>query len=173
MGIVLMVMGMGVVCVGVEIDCLFQVVNIMFDQFQCWLVGVKFVGIEQEKFGDILKDVNDWVGDFVQIGGGLMVDFFEKIVLKVGVMVKEFCNFFGVDVFQFYVLLLEKVNVNQQDFMFYMEVMVFDSMLFLFFLKNGGVFMLEYGDWVQCMGVILSGLMFVFLCEGKGVILEM
>ncbi len=32
--------------------------------------------IEQEKLADILKDVNDRVGDFLQTGGGPMADFF-------------------------------------------------------------------------------------------------
>ena len=51
--------------------------------FQGMAAGAQTVGIEQEKLADILKDVNDRVGDFLTTGGGPMADFFESIAPKV------------------------------------------------------------------------------------------
>ena len=59
-----------------EIRRLSQVANTAPDVLQRMAVGAKTVGIEQEKLSDILKDVNDRVGDFVTTGGGPMADFF-------------------------------------------------------------------------------------------------
>ncbi|SMO64086.1 hypothetical protein [Paracoccus laeviglucosivorans] len=172
-GTAMTAMGMGAVQAGAEIDRLSQVANTLPDQFQRWSAGAKSVGIEQEKLGDILKDVNDRVGDFVQTGGGPMADFFEKIGPKVGVTAQHFRNLSGADALQLYVSSLEKANVNQQDFTFYMEAMASDSTLLLPLLKNGGALMTEYGDRAQRMGAIMSGPMLASLREGKSAISEM
>ncbi|QHA10298.1 hypothetical protein GQR99_01135 [Cereibacter sphaeroides] len=67
-----------------EISRLAQVANTTPGTLQRWSATSKSVGIEQEKLADILKDVNDKVGDFLSTGGGEMKDFFEKIAPKVG-----------------------------------------------------------------------------------------
>lgn len=60
-----------------------QVANATPDALQRWSAGARTVGIEQEKLADILKDVNDRVGDFLQTGGGPMADFFENVAPRV------------------------------------------------------------------------------------------
>ncbi|MTH76311.1 hypothetical protein [Paracoccus aestuariivivens] len=172
-GTAMTAMGVGAVQAGAEIDRLSQVANTLPEQFQRWSAGAKSVGIEQEKLGDILKDVNDRVGDFVQTGGGPMADFFEKIAPKIGVTAQQFRNLSGADAMQLYVSSLEKANVNQQDFTFYMEAMASDSTLLLPLLKNGGRLMQEYGDRAGKMGAILSGPMLASLREGKSAISDM
>lgn len=173
MGTAMTAMGVGAVQAGAEIERLSQVANTLPDQFQRWGAGAKSVGIEQEKLADILKDVNDRVGDFVQTGGGPMKDFFEKIGPKVGVTAQQFRNLSGADALQLYVSSLQKANVNQQDFTFYMEAMASDSTLLLPLLKDGGSLMKEYGDRAQRMGAIMSGPMLASLKEGKTAISDM
>ena len=53
------------------------------------------VGIEQENLADILKDVNDRVGDFLQTGGGPMADFFKPVAPRVGVTADQFARLSG------------------------------------------------------------------------------
>ena len=60
-----------------------QVANATPEALQRWSAGARTVGIEQEKLADILKDVNDRVGDFLQTGGGPMADFFESVAPRV------------------------------------------------------------------------------------------
>lgn len=173
MGAAMTAMGVGAVQAGAEIERLSQVANTMPDQFQRWSAGAKSVGIEQDKLADILKDVNDRVGDFVQTGGGPMADFFEKIGPKVGVTAKHFRGLSGADALQLYVSSLQKANVNQQDFTFYMEAMASDSTLLLPLLKDAGALMTEYGDRAQRMGAIMSGPMLASLKEGRVAISDM
>ena len=55
-----------------EITNLASVANVSTTDFQKLAVGAKTVGVEQDKLADILKDVNDKVGDFLNTGGGGM-----------------------------------------------------------------------------------------------------
>lgn len=98
------------------------------------------VGISQEKLADILKDVNDRVGEFNQTGGGPMKDFFEKIAPKVGITADAFRGLSGADALQLYVSSLEKAGVSQAEMTFYLEAMAGDAAkLAPIFRDNGKV----------------------------------
>lgn len=166
---------MGVSAIGAanEISRLSQVSNTLPQQLQEWSAGARSVGIEQEKLSDILKDVNDRVGDFIQTGGGPMADFFEKIAPKVGVTADMFRRLSGADALQLYVDSLEKANLSQQEFTFYMEAMASDSTLLLPLLRDGGRAMKDYADRAQRMGAIMSGEMIASLKSGQVALSEM
>jgi hypothetical protein len=76
---------------------------------------------------DILKDVNDRIGDFMQTGGGPMADFFENIAPKVGVTAEQFARLSGPEALQLYVDSLEKAGLSQQEMTFYLEAMASDT----------------------------------------------
>ncbi|SDG10640.1 hypothetical protein PUH89_14065 [Rhodobacter capsulatus] len=59
-----------------EITRLSQVAGASAQELQHWSFGARTVGIEQEKLADILKDVNDKVGDYLSTGGGAMARAF-------------------------------------------------------------------------------------------------
>lgn len=121
-----------------ELTRLSAVSNANVEQFQGLAYGAKSVGIEQDKLADILKDVNDRVGDFLTTGGGPMADFFEQIAPRIGLTANEFRNLSGPQALQLYVSSLEKANVNQQEMTFFLEAMSSDLTLLLPLLKNGG-----------------------------------
>lgn len=108
------------------------------EEFQKLAYASESFGIEQDKLADILKDVNDKVGDFMQTGGGAMADFFEFIAPKVGVTAEQFKNLSGADALQLYVSSLEKANLSQADMTFYMEAIASDSTLLLPLLEKNG-----------------------------------
>lgn len=110
-----------------EIDQLSQVANAAPELFQRWSAASATVGIEQEKLADILKDVNDRVGDFLQTGGGPMADFFENIAPRVGVTADQFARLSGPEALQLYVSSLERAGVSQQEMTFYLEAMASES----------------------------------------------
>lgn len=166
-------MGVSAVETAAEIDRMSQLANTAPDQFQRWAAGAKAVGIEQDKLADILKDMNDRVGDFVQTGGGPMKDFFENIAPKVGVTADAFRGLSGADALQLYVSSLEKANLGQQDMTFYMEALASDSTALLPLLKDGGKAMAEYAKRAEDMGAIMSGDMLASLREGKSALAEM
>jgi len=139
-----------------EIQNLSRLANAAPEEFQRMAYAAERVGISQEKFSDILKDVNDRVGDFIATGGGPMKDFFERIAPQVGVTAEQFRKLSGPQALQLYVDSLEKANVNQQDFTFFMEAMASDSTALLPILRNGGKAAQEYGDRLVALGGVMS-----------------
>ena len=139
-----------------EMDTQAKLANSSRGEFQRWAAGSKTVGIEQDKLSDILKDVNDRVGDFIQTGGGPMADFFENIAPKVGVTADQFARLSGPEALQLYVSSLEKAGVSQQDMTFYMEAMASDATALIPLLQNGGAAMEALGDRAERAGAVMS-----------------
>jgi hypothetical protein len=105
---------------------------------------------------DILKDVNDRIGDFIETEGGPMADFFENIAPKVGVTADEFERLSGPEALQLFVSSLEKANLSQADMTFYMEAMASDMTALLPLLKDGGAGMDELADRAERLGIVLD-----------------
>lgn len=125
-------------------------------ELQLFSAGAKTVGIEMEKAADIIKDVNDKVGDFISTGGGAMADFFENIAPAVGVTAEQFAKLSGPQALQLYVSSLEKANLSQAEMTFYMEAIASDSTALLPLLRNNGSEMRRFGDEAQRAGRILD-----------------
>lgn len=139
-----------------EISRLSAIANTSATDFQRFAVGAKTVGIENEKLADILKDVNDRVGDFIATGGGPMADFFENIAPQVGVTAEQFAKLSGPEALQLYVSSLEKAGVSQQEMTFYMEALASDATALIPLLRDGGKEMQRLGDRAQDLGQIMS-----------------
>lgn len=141
---------------GAEISRFAQLAGSSTSEFQKWGFAVASVGISHEKLADILKDVNDKIGDFMQTGAGPLADFFENIAPKVGVTVKQFQGLSGPQALGLYVKSLEKANVSQAEMTFFMEAIANDATLLAPLLKDGGKRMNELGSEAERLGLILS-----------------
>lgn len=139
-----------------EISNLAAVANVSVTDFQKMAVGAKTVGIEQDKLADILKDVNDKVGDFLNTGGGAMADFFEQIAPKVGVTADQFRNLSGSQALGLYVSSLEKAKVSQSDMTFYLEAIASDATALLPLLRNNAEGFRKYGDAAEAAGAVMD-----------------
>lgn len=124
--------------------------------FQKLAFAAKSVGIEKEKLADIIKDVNDKVGDFIATGGGAALDFFENIAPKVGVTADQFKNLSGSDALQLYVSTLNKANLSQQEMTFYMEAIASDATALIPLFKDNAKLLGEQADKAERFGAILS-----------------
>jgi hypothetical protein len=133
-----------------------QIANTTPEALQRWSAGARTVGIEQEKLADILKDVNDRVGDFLQTGGGPMADFFENVAPRVGVTADQFARLSGPEALQLYVDTLERAGLSQQEMTFYLEAMASDATRLLPLLRNGGAEMARLGDQASDLGAVLD-----------------
>ena len=133
-----------------------QLSNADPEVFQGWAAGAQTVGIEADKLSDILKDVNDRVGDFLQTGGGPMADFFDNIAPKVGVTSEQFAKLSGPDALQLYVSSLEKAGVNSQEMTFYLEAMASDATALLPLLRNNGSEMSRLASQAADLGVVMD-----------------
>lgn len=139
-----------------EVAKLASVANVSTTDFQKLAAGAKLVGVEQDKLSDILKDVNDKVGDFLNTGGGEMKDFFEQIAPKVGVTAEQFRNLSGSQALGLYVSSLEKAKVSQSDMTFYMEAIANDATLLLPLLRNNSEGFKRFGDAAEAAGSIMD-----------------
>ncbi|WP_122354714.1 phage tail tape measure protein [Pseudomonas coronafaciens] len=139
-----------------EMKNLSAVSNTTVEDFQRMSYGAKTVGVEQDKLGDILKDTNDRVGEFLQRGGGEMSDFFKEIAPKIGVTAGQFANLSGPQALQLYYTSLEKAGLNQQQLTTYMEAMADETTALIPLLRNNGKGFKELGDQADRAGVVIS-----------------
>lgn len=139
-----------------EIQNLSRLSGVSAKQFQKLAIAAKGYGIEQDKLSDILKDTNDKVGDFLTTGGGALADYFEFIAPKIGQTAEEFKNLSSDQVLQKYINGLEKANVSQAEFTFYMEAIASDSTALLPLLKNNGEEFQKIAKNIEDMGLALS-----------------
>lgn len=126
------------------------------EKLQYLAVGAQQLGIDQEKLSDILKDVNEKVGEFVATEGGGMADFFTNIAPKVGVTAEQFAKLSGPEALQLYVSSMEKANLSQQQMTYYMESFASDSSKLLPLIKNNGAGFKLFGDEALRVGGILD-----------------
>ena len=141
-----------------ELRNLSDIANTTPETFQKMAFAARQVGVEQEKLSDILKDVQDRVGDFLQTGGGPMADFFERIAPQVGVTAEQFRNLSGPQALQLYVDSLEKANLSQADMTFFMETMASDATALIPLLRDGGAALQEQARRAEELGLVLSDL---------------
>lgn len=139
-----------------EITRLSQLANTAPADLQRWAAGAKTVGIEQQQLGDILKDVNDRIGDYAATGAGPMVDFFENIAPKVGVTADQFRKLSGPQALQLYVSSLEKAGASQQDMTFYLEALSSDATALLPLLRNNGAEMQRLAGNADSLGAVMD-----------------
>lgn len=121
-----------------EIQNLANLSNTTAQEFQKISYASAGFGVEQEKLADILKDVNDRVGEFLQTGSGEMSDFFDNIAPKVGVTADQFARLSGPQALQLYYQSLEDAGLSQQEMMFYMESMADEASALIPLLRDNG-----------------------------------
>lgn len=155
-GAALVTMGNSVANQAIELRNMANVSNSTTQELQKMAFAARGFGVEQDKVADILKDVNDRVGDFLQTGGGPMVDFFERIAPKVGVTAEQFAKLSGAEGLLLFVDSLEKANLTQAEMTFQMEALSSDSTALLPILRNQGKVYRELGDRAEELGIILS-----------------
>ncbi len=139
-----------------ELRTFTTVANTNAQEFQKLANGASVYGIESDKLADILKDMNDRVGDFKATGGGAMKDFFDNIAPKVGITAEQFKNLSGADALQLYYNGLEKANLSQADMTFYLEAVASDATNLIPLLENGGEGFKKFGELAEKSGAILS-----------------
>lgn len=146
----------GMVRGAAEIGKLAAVAGVSVEEFQRFSAGAKTVGMEMDKVSDVLKDVNDKVGEFIMNGEGQLKDFFETIAPAVGVTAEQFRKLSGPQALQLYVDSLQKAGLSQAEMTFYMEALADDATALLPLLKDGGAEMRSLADEAESAGRILS-----------------
>lgn len=145
-----------IVSEGSRIATLSQIAGTTAEEFQRFAIGAETVGFDMDKTADIIKDVNDKIGDFLATGAGPMADFFEKIAPQVGVTADQFARLSGQEALMLYVRSLEQANLSQAEMTFYMEAIANDATALLPLLSNNATEMRRFGEEAAEAGRILD-----------------
>lgn len=124
--------------------------------FQAYAYAANSVGISQEKLGDILKDVNDKVGDFVSTGGGEFADVFEKVLEPMGVTIDQLKEMSSTEVLVAVNKGLEDLGANGQEATFVLEAIANDAVLLQPLLEDNGKALKDLSQEARDMGLIIS-----------------
>ena len=146
-----------------ELQTFASISNATTQEFQKMAVGAETMGISSEKLADQLKDFNEKLGEFITIGSGGAVDFFEQIAIKTEgsadaarKLALEMQNLSGPQALQLYVDKLEEAGVTQQQMSFYLESMASDTTNLIPLLKEGGKGFEYWADAAERAGVIMD-----------------
>lgn len=146
-----------------ELQIFASISNTTTQEFQRMAVGAQTMGISQEKLADQLKDFNEKLGEFITIGSGGAVDFFEQIAIKTEgsaegarKLALEMQNLSGPKALQLYVDKLEEAGATQQQMSFYLESMASDTTNLIPLLRDGGKGFEYWADAAERAGVIMD-----------------
>lgn len=124
--------------------------NMDTTSMQAFTIAVGKMGIESDKAADILKDVNDKIGDFIVTGGGEAKDIFEKLSLSAQ-------DFIGLSPEKALVKIGAAMDgLTTQDKTFLLESLADDASLLLPLLEKNGAKLNELKKAAIDKGQILS-----------------
>lgn len=90
-------------------------------------IAVSTTGIGIEQFGDILKDTNDKIGDFLSTGGGGLQDYFDTIKGKLDRTSADFRGLSSLDTLKMIQRDLDAVGASTAQQTFVMEALASDA----------------------------------------------
>lgn len=96
------------------------------------------VGIGLEKAADIMKDVQEKMGDFSSTGGGEFADFMENVGSKVGLTINELQRMSGPDALIAVKKAMDDLNVPMGEQITYMEALANDASRLIPLLADNG-----------------------------------
>ncbi|MEQ3640802.1 MAG: hypothetical protein ABNH03_13725 [Alteromonas sp.] len=126
------------------------------ENFQSLSYAFSMFNIEQEKFADISKDVQDKLGDFLATGAGPFADFFENVAPKVDLTADALRDLSSTDVLIAVKKAMDDANVSAKEQVFYMEAIANDASLLLKPLQDNGKAIKEYAAEFDKLNVAMS-----------------
>lgn len=121
-----------------EIEIMARLAGQSVEDFQAAAYATNQFGISAEKLGDISKDVQDKLGDFIATGGGEFKDFFEQVAPRVGLTAEQLQDLSGPDVLLRVKKAMEDANVPMEQQVFYLEAIANDASKLIPLLENNG-----------------------------------
>lgn len=121
-----------------ELDSQATLASETVEEFQALSYAFKQFNIDQEKFADLSKDVQDKLGDFLATGAGPFADFFEKVAPKVGLTADVLRDLSSTDVLIAVKKAMDDANVSAKEQVFYMEAIANDATLLIPALEDSG-----------------------------------
>ncbi|PHS21822.1 MAG: hypothetical protein COA84_14935 [Robiginitomaculum sp.] len=129
------------------------------EKMQAWAFAANTVGVSLEKLGDIGKDTNEKVSEFIATGGGGFQDFADVMGLtgvEARALAKDFEEMSGTDVLQEMVRRMEEGGISAGQMSFALEGMASDTTDLIPLLKDGSSALKALTDDFDAMNVALT-----------------
>ena len=150
-----------------EINRIARVAGTSTDEIQKMTVGATAIGIEMDKFGDIMKDTNDKIGDYLSTGGGELQDFFKLVAPQIGLTAESLRGLSADQSLQKIYSAMESAGLSAKEMTFYMEGVADEASALIPLLKNGGAgFKLWYEE-AERAGAVMDQDVIKKLLEAK------
>lgn len=141
---------------GTEMTRLSRISNTSVEDMQKLTYAAKAMGVEQDTLGDIYKDTQDKIGDFLSSGGGAMADYFENVAPLIGQTAEEFRTLSGPEALQKYYDGLQQANLSQSEMIFYLEGIASDASALIPLLHDNGAGFDVWATAAENAGAVMS-----------------
>lgn len=137
--------GAGIVAMGVsasstirELKGLSSASQLTINELRAYGAATKTVGVSTEQFADIVKDVNDKLGEFVADGAGPFVDFFDNVPAALRPTADELARLSGPEVLVAVKKSMDDANLSAKEQIFILESLGNDASKLIPILEDGG-----------------------------------
>ena len=144
---------------GRELEVAARRSGVTVEEMQKLAYASNTVGISVEKLGDIFKDTQERIGDFLATGGGPFQDFVDVMNLSTSQareLAEQFEKMSGPDVLKSMVAQMEAAGVSGQKMSFALEGMASDSTDLIPLLTDGAKGMDELAESTEAAATVLS-----------------
>lgn len=121
-----------------EVEKMATVAQVSVQQIQALAYASEQYNISGESMADILKDVNDKLGDFTENEGGEFADFMTNIAPTVGLTIDQLQKLSGPEALVAVKAAMDEANVPMKSQIFYLESIANDASALMPLLDNQG-----------------------------------
>ncbi|MCR9495881.1 hypothetical protein NB493_10840, partial [Vibrio alginolyticus] len=139
-----------------EIEKMATVAQVSVEQIQALGYASEQFNISGENMAEILKDVNDKLGDFTENEGGEFADFMENIAPTVGLTIEKLQELSGPDALIAIKTAMDEANVPMKSQIFYLESIANDASALMPLLDNQGKKLFELTKKYDDLNVSMS-----------------
>lgn len=139
-----------------EIERQATVAQVSVERIQALNYAAQQYNIEGDKMSDILKDVNDKLGDFTSANAGEFADFFENVAPKVGITADELSRLSSPEILVRVKEAMDQANVPMKEQLKYLEQIADEASALMPLLENKGEKLYELTKHYQDMNVAMS-----------------
>lgn len=119
--------GQAVMATQKQLEALSKTSGMSIEEMNKQAIAASTFGIEMDKLGDILKDVNDKTGDYLSTGGGALQDYFDVIKGKINRTADDFRGLGSMEVLKMVQADLDDVGASAAQQTFVLESLASDA----------------------------------------------
>ncbi|HZG10388.1 MAG TPA: hypothetical protein VEZ91_00165, partial [Kurthia gibsonii] len=110
-----------------QLEALSKTSGMSIEDMNKQAIAASTFGIEMDKLGDILKDVNDKTGDYLSTGGGALQDYFDTIKGKINRTADDFRGLGSMQILKMVQQDLDDVGASAAQQTFVLESLASDA----------------------------------------------